>query len=148
MFSFIVVALVSKRYTVDDLASHAQALALLAHLIFFVTQALLTSRLVRKNYRTFRIGMIRDDGERSRKFSLRNTFLVWIWILGPQLALLLTTWVIISWYSDRLQAETIRAISSLVQFARFLIVGPYAVALALRVKYRGFRLQAYGFRYI
>jgi hypothetical protein len=31
---------------------------------------------------------------------------------------------------------------------RFLVVGPYAIDLALRVKHSGFRLRAYGYRYI
>jgi hypothetical protein len=104
------------------------------------------SCLVRKNYRTFRVGTIREGDERSGKLSMREAGLVWLWILGPQLALILAT-NIITW-SYVLPPETVRTISGLSLGIEFLVVGPYEIALALRVKYPGFRLQAYGFRYI
>jgi hypothetical protein len=143
--SLIAIRALISRYEVSDFA-HRAAISIGGRLVFFGVQALLTRRLVRKNYRTFRVGTVREGGERSRKLSMREAGLVWLWILGPQLALILTT-SIITW-SYVLPPETGRAISGLSLWINFLVVGPYAIALALRVKYPGFRLQSYGFRYI
>jgi hypothetical protein len=115
---------------------------------FFLIQAILTRRLVSKDYRSFRVYVLRSDGHESRSLSLREGVQVWFWILGPQLAVLLTTSLIAWWYAARLPNQTIQSISSLSLWLRFLVVGPYAVDLAIRAQYVGFRLQAYGFRYV
>lgn len=146
--SFTMAFFVTSRYAGDDLADHLPVITIGGNVAFFGIQAALTRRLVRKNYRSFRVGVLRDDGQRSRRLSVREASLVWLWILGPQLALLLTASIIVWWFGDKLPPETIRSISSLSLWLRFLVVGPYAVDLALRAKYPGFRLQAYGYRYV
>jgi hypothetical protein len=115
---------------------------------FFGIQALLIPRLVRHDYRTFRVYTIRDDGRQDRTLSMREAVLVWVWMLGPQLALLLGSSLLVWWYGPKLPPQTVQSISSLALWLRFLAVGPYSIGLALRARYPGFRLQAYGFRYI
>jgi hypothetical protein len=146
--SFTLALLVTSLYPVSDLAQHLPAISLGGNLLFFGIQAVLTRRLVRKNYRSFRVEILRDDGRPSRMLSVRQAIHVWLWILAPQLALLLSSSLIVWWYGAKIPPETVRSISSLTLWLRFLVVGPYAVDLALRAKYAGFRLQAYGFRYI
>jgi hypothetical protein len=140
--------LVTSPYAVDDVAHQFPAVVLGWHLAFFGIQSVLTRRLVQKNYRSFRVGFLRDNDVPSSRFQVREAGLVYLWILGPQLALLLTSSLGVWWFGAKLPPETVRYISSLSLWLRFLVVGPYAVGLALRAKYPGFRLQAYGFRYV
>lgn len=142
------VILLTSGYSVDFLQENLSIVALGGNLAFFVIQALLTGRLVRKNYRSFRLYVVRDDGSKSRKLSIREAVPVWLWILGPQLVLLLIVSVVVWFWGTRLPSDTVRAFPSMSLWLRFLVVGPYAVGLALRPKYPVFRLDAHGFRYV
>lgn len=122
--------------------------AVVANLAFFMFQALLTLRLVRKNYRSFRVYVLHDDGTRDRRLRIREAVSVWLWIVGPQLALLLSTSVALGVWGTKLPPDTVSGLSSMYLWIRLLIAGPYAVGLALRVKYPAFRLQAHGLRYV
>jgi len=146
--SFTMALLVTSFYTFDDLARHLSVITLAGNLAFFAIQAILTRRLVRKNYRSFRVEVLRNDGERRRTLSVREGGRVSLWIVGPQLAFFLTASLIVWVYGAKLPIELVRLISSSSLWLRFLVVGPYAVDLALRAKYSGFRLQTFGFRYV
>jgi len=135
-------------YSFADFTTHYYAAAVVGQIAFFCFQAILTPRLFRKNYRTFRICVIRDDGQRSRRLSLLEILQVWLCIMGTELAFLTVASLVLFVYKNKLPAETIRSISSLSLWLRFLLVGPYAVGLALRIRYPGFHLQATGLRYI
>src|SRR5579862_3025948 len=76
-------------YTVDEALSRRIALEVITNVSFFVVQLLCTQRLVRKNFRSFRIEVLREDGQRYRRLSLSDSTLVWLWIMGPQLAFIL-----------------------------------------------------------
>jgi len=69
---------------------------------------------------------------------------VWLWMLGPQLAFLLSISILLWFYRANLPVQTVDSITSVSVWLRLLVVGPYAVGLAMRAKYNGFRLQAYG----
>jgi len=142
------VILLANGYSVDLLEGNFSTIALGGNLAFFAIQALLTGRLVRKNYRSFRLYVVRCDGSKSRKLSIREAVSVWLWILGPQLAVLLIVSSIVWFWGTKLPSDAVRPSSSLSIWFRFLVVGPYAVGLALRQKYPAFRLEAHGFRYI
>ena len=62
----------------------------LVYVVYWVVhdggQALLTQRLTRKNYHSFRVYALREDGTRTRKLSLFEGLRVWLWIFAPQLA--------------------------------------------------------------
>jgi hypothetical protein len=146
--SFVVAILLTRGYSVELLRNKSSIIALGGNLAFFGIQALLTHRLARKNYRSFRVYVVRADGKQDRKLSLRETTSVWFWIFGPQLAFLLIASLVVWFWGPKLPSETVREFSSMSLWLRFLVVGPYAVGLALRVKYPTFRLQAYGIRYI
>src|ERR1051326_2504589 len=68
------------------LTTNAWVASLVGYVTFMAVQATLTRRLVRKNYRSFRVHVVRDDGESSRKLSIRESHLVWLRILSPQVA--------------------------------------------------------------
>jgi hypothetical protein len=121
--------------------------SLVEDLVFFGIQAVLTPRLIRKDYRSFRVGLLRTDGMQRRRFSVGDAALVYLWILGPQLALLLAATLTVWWLRAKLPPEALRYISASSLWLRFLAIGPYAIGLALRVRYPGFRLQAYGYRF-
>jgi hypothetical protein len=148
LVSWILAFLSTSIYSVSDLKYRLPVIAIGGNLLFFGIQAVLIHRLVRKNYRSFRVEVIRGDGQRSRRLSTREVLRVWLWIMGPQLALLLTASLVVWCYGAKLPPGTVRSITSLSLWLRILLVGPYAVDLALRVNYPGFRLQAYGFRYV
>lgn len=141
------IALLTSGYSVELLRDNFSLIALGGNLTFFVIQAFLTRRLVRKNYRSFRVYVVRGDGSRSRNLSMREAISVWLWVLGPQLALLLLVSVVLGFWGAKLPPDTVRAFSSLSLWLRILVIGPYAVGLALRAKYPAFRLEAHGFRY-
>ena len=133
-------------YSFADLPRHYFAASAVGQIVFFGFQGVLTPRLVRKNYRTFRIYAIRRDGQRGRKLPLLDILQVWLCIMGTQLAFLTVTSLLFLLIRNKLPAATIRSLSSLSLWLRFLVVGPYSVGLALRIKYSGFRLQATGLR--
>jgi hypothetical protein len=146
---FLALAALTSRYaTPEEVTQHVGSINLFAYLSFFAIQALLVRRLVRKNYRSFRIYVIFPDGSHARRFSPRQNSLVALWVLGFQVgfitALLLMTLV----FRDQLPLQILKSASSIELWLRLFIAGPYSVALALRVRYPGFRLQASGFRYI
>src|SRR5205823_11213678 len=77
------------------------------------------------------------------KLSMPEASRVWLWILGPQLALFLTLLVI--WrYVAELPPEIVQGIPSWSLFLKFLVVGPYAVGLALRASHPGFNYRPMG----
>jgi hypothetical protein len=142
------VILLTSEYSVELLQDNFSVIALGGNLAFFAIQALLTRRLVRKNYRSFRVYVVRDDGTKSRNLSIREAVSVWLWILGPQFALLLLVSVVVWFCGAKLPLDTVRGFSSMSLWLRFLVIGPYAAGLALRPKYPTFRLEAHGFRYV
>lgn len=103
------------------------------------------SRLVRKDFGSFRIYAVRD-GQRSRRFSLREGISVSLWIFYPQLAFSVLVSLFVGWLRTESATDAIRGISSWVPWLQFLAVGPYAVGLATRAKYSKLRLEAHGLR--
>ena len=142
--AFVTVSLLTGVYRrIGRPAPNLNLIALFGQVAFFGIQALLTRRIVRKNYRSFRVVVEREEGQKSRLLSVREAGQVWLWILGPQLALVLAT-LALSYYASRLSAENVNLITSLSLWLRILAAGPYGIGLALRAHYPGFRLQAYG----
>jgi hypothetical protein len=128
----------------EEVTQHVGSINLVAFLSFFIMQILLVQRLVRKNYRSFRICVVHDDGQQSRTMSVRQTLLVGFCVVGFQVGFIMSLLLIAI-----LSGATIgRAVLALEVWLRFFVAGPYSIALALRVRYPGFQLQASGLRYI
>ena len=125
----------------DRLLEQAIKTAFAGFVVFFGVQSLLTRRLVRKKFRTFRIQVIRDDRGPTSQLSMLESVRIWLWIVVPQISFTFAVLAI----SALIGAPGLASLALLLQF---VIVGPYAVDLALRVTHRGFKLQAYGYRYI
>lgn len=128
-----------------DMKRHATMIGIVGNIVFFLLQAILTPRLVRKRFRSFRVDVIRENGAQDREISTREAMRVWLWILGPQLAVMLVAWVL--WYGAQMPADTLGSLGTLFSWIQVLAAGPYGVGLAMRAKYNGFRLQGYGYRY-
>lgn len=146
--SFALVILFTSGYSVELLQDKFSVIALAGNFAFFAIQFLLTRRLVRKDYRSFRVYVIRDDGSRSRNLPMWEAAPLWLWIFLPQLAVLVLASLVVSVWGTRLEPEASRGFSSFSLWLRLLVVGPYAVGFALRRKYATFRLQVHGFRYV
>jgi hypothetical protein len=142
----VLASLVPALWTVSWL--NPPALALLGNVVFYIIQGALVPRLVHKNYRSFRIAVIGDEGVPRRKLSISEGLKIWLWVLAPQLAVVLAALMLFTLMAGKIPAETIRGMNALWPWLRFLVIGPYALDLACKAKYRGFRLQAYGHRYI
>lgn len=146
--NFIVVIVLASGVSVSSLEANASSYALAGNLVFFALQAPFTCRLVRKNYRSFRIYVVRGGAHPSRDLTHREAVPVWLWIVWPQAMFFLlgslTVWLL----RTRLAADLLRDIATASLWLRVLVVGPYAVGLALRIQYATFQLQAYGLRYI
>jgi hypothetical protein len=145
--SYIAVMIFTNHFSLADLARRSSAVFLIGQLGFFCAQAILTPRLVRKHYRSFRIYAIRNDGPRRRSLSLKETVLVWLYLLAPQLAFLIALAIIAALFGRKLGSANVQNISTLAQWLRFLVVGPFAIGFAVRARYPGFRLQACGLRF-
>jgi len=127
--SFVLVILFTSGYSVELLQDKFSVIALGGNLAFFAIQLLLTRRLVRKNYRSFRVCVMRKDGSRSRNLSMRETASLWLWIFLPQLALLVLASLVVGVWGTKLEPEASRGLSSLSLWLRFLGVGltPWAL---------------------
>jgi hypothetical protein len=134
--------------SLDAPPNHFFAASMLAHIAFFASQALLVHRLPRKNFRTFRLEVVRDGGASSRIFSAREGVEVWFWIVWPQVVVLTVLSLLAYWIGSTGATEVARSISGLALWIRILIVGPYSIDLAMRTKYPGFRMRIYGYRFI
>jgi hypothetical protein len=111
-------------------------------ILFFAVQAYFTRRLVRKEFRTFRIYVIREDGSRGRSLSVREVLSVWLWIFVPQFLFLVAIALPLQGFGSKLSAETVRSISQLSQWVRVLLIGPIGIFWALHSQYSGFQLRA------
>ena len=72
---------------------------------------------------------------------------MWLWIIAPQLALVLAVWLVapvVSLSGGKMPPDIYRGISPLSIWVRFLLAGPYGIDLALRAHYPGFKLQGFG----
>jgi len=127
-------------FSAGSVTNHALAIGFAANLAFFAVQAFLTPRLVQKDFRTFRVVVVHEDGQRIRHLTMREASRVAFWIVWPQAAFLIVAAAFIWRFGAGL--------SAIVQWLRFLVAGPYSAGVALRVKYPGFRFETYGFRYI
>jgi hypothetical protein len=128
-------------------AGSESRMTLITFVAFFGTQALLTRRLIRKKFRTFRVYVIRSSGQAGGSLSMLESFRVWLWIFGPQLALLAGYTVFTQFYGSKLPPQLLRGLTSAAIWLRFLAVGPYAIGPALGVRHKGFRLQAYAYHH-
>lgn len=73
---------------------------------------------------------------------------VWLQIVWPQVVCLLAFFIIASWPTYHLDDRTRSSIASASLWLRILLINPAAIQIAMGAKYLGFRLQAYGQRYI
>ena len=132
--------------TGDLLHTHLNAVSIVSNLAVLAAQAPLTRRLVTKNYSSFRIYVVRPDGTRHRYLSPRDGLPVCFWILAPQVVLLVSVPLLLWLLANTIPAKSAQSLVTLSVWIRLLVVGPWAVRLALRVDHPGFRLQALGFR--
>jgi hypothetical protein len=72
--------LCTRAFSGDAVYANRSLIALAGYLAFFAFQSLLTRRLVRKDYRSFRLHVVRDDGSKSRSLTIPEAVTVWLWI--------------------------------------------------------------------
>lgn len=133
-----------------DTAHSLRALSLVSFAVFCGSQALVTMRLARKNYRSFRVYVVHHDGTRGRRLSFLEGIQVWLLVFAPLLALILIEWLLVPiatliGVSIGAVREVLRKTDFLFILLGFLVIGPCGVELALRAKYPRFKLQALGF---
>ena len=143
--SFIPVTLLTNGSSAEQIEADRGLTFLVAQFTFFAFQSILTRRLVRKRYRSFRVEMIRDSDQHSGRFTTREAWLVWLRILWPQLLSLVLCSLIV-WRSGNQPPE--RSFGSLWVLVNFFVAGPIGVGAAMRASYSGFKLQGYGWRFI
>jgi len=134
----LVYALVANGASANTLNSY-----LFANLAFFLSQAVLVFRLVRKNYGSFWIGVVRRDEPPARKLSVPEAVRVWLQLCWPQVAFVVAVYLFISWVGSSVEPDKLQQLSSPVLLVRILVVGPIAIRLAMYAAYPNFRLQAY-----
>ena len=132
----------------SELEGRMGLLRLLGNISYFVGQILLIPRLVRKRYRSFQIFVVRDDQLPRRSLSPSEILRIWFQVAWPQAVFLVGTFLALSLEVWNVSPETLQRFSSLELWLRILVVGPSAIGFAMRAHYKGFRLQAYGWRLI
>ena len=135
-------------WTVVGLRTHAEFLGWTSALAFLLCQGILVPRMVRKRYRTFRLEVVRTDASRTGNLTVAEVARVWLKIIWPQIIFLVAAWVVQFSLGSRLSADTTRAISTLSLWGRILVVGPFGIYCAVPSKYPGFRLEAFGQRFV
>jgi hypothetical protein len=123
-------------------------LGMTAKAAYLIFQGLLTIRLVRMRYRSFRIEVERNDGTSSRRLLANEVFLAWLQIIWPQVLLGVLLDLLVLLLGDNLEELTIRALSSVSIWGNIFVAGPFGVYMATKMKFRRFRLRVYGQRYI
>lgn len=117
---------------------------LVGRLILLAAQAALAPRLVRKNYGSFFIGVLREGEPLNRAFSWSEQVSVSMQLLWPYLAFLVGALLLAAWLNTyHLSRDTREGIASLMIWFLILMVGPSAIRSTMYAKYRGFRLQAF-----
>jgi hypothetical protein len=121
--------------------SHRSVLFVIGNSIILFGQAVLTFRLVRKNYRWFWIGVVHEGEPLKRRFLPYEYIRVALQILLLHVAVLSAVSLLFLFMP--ISAETVRRLNSFGQLFRVLVIGPAAIRWGMHVNYRGFRLQAY-----
>lgn len=108
--------------------------------IRFIIQAILCRRLIRKNYLSFYVGVVREgEQEPGRTLLPGEHFQFGCQFLLPQIIL---TFLLGLFYLA-LPLESASALRALADLAVVFVINPAALSWALSRNYRGFRLQAY-----
>jgi hypothetical protein len=142
-FVAVIPGLVLNITLLQHLVKDRAVLALSANLIVVVGHGVFSFRLVRKNYRSFWIGVLHEGEPLKRGFSFLEQARVSLQILWLHVAYLVPASFFFMWITDRVPVETVQSLNSLGQLVRILVVGPAAIRWAIYANYSGFRLQAY-----
>lgn len=127
---------------------HRFAYALYDSLAVFILEAVVMHRLVRKNFRSFHLEVVRRSGERRRAFSMREAILVWWRFVSPQVFVWGAVWLLALFAAEMFSRPGVNlwlrpeSNLSMVLFSPFML-GRAAVTEAMRRPYPGFRLEAY-----
>jgi hypothetical protein len=127
--------------TPRDLPRRMFTLSVISNVVILLVQVPMIYRLVHKQYRSFRVQVLRPDQGADQELSFREALGIWVQIIWPQLLFVVGVGVLLF-----ITPQVINPIQSLLQLTRFLLVGPAAIQFALNANYSGFRLQAYGQR--
>ncbi len=139
LLNFIVVFLLADLLP-GGLRSHQIAASVVGIFAFVTAQGAAMGRLVSKDYRSFRIEVVRGGTERNRSLERGERLLVWLPIVGVELAF--QTALVLLNFGSHAWATFFRSSAAVPALLRFLVFGPYAVGLALGIRYPGFVLQA------
>jgi hypothetical protein len=105
-----------------------------------IIQGLLCRRLVRKNYQSFYVSLLREgDEEPSRRMLPEEQGRIGLQFLLPQLVLTF----LLGWFYLTVPAEIASSLNSLANFVVIFVINPAALSWAMGRNYPGFRLQAY-----
>jgi hypothetical protein len=111
--------------------------------IWLAGLSVMSSRLVRKNYRSFFVGVLKEGEPLNRTFTRSEQLDVLKRLLVPYITFLVGTYLLSSWILNFVSFQTMQSLNELATLFLILIVGPAAIRWTMYAKYRGFRLQAY-----
>ncbi len=144
--SLLVMLAITAAFPLDRLDLEAPRFRFASSILSVFCQVFFVSRLVRKKYSTFRVGVLRDGILSSPALSRSEKVQVALRIIWPQAAVIALEILVQVWLSGGPHRSAVRLVSPICYLARFFVVGPYALSFALRAGYRGFRLETYGQR--
>ena len=105
-------------------------------------QAVLSFRMVRKNYRSFFIAVAKKGEPLERRLTVSQQVRISFWFLSPQVGLYFVGSALIV-AAALAGVHLPAALNSLGIWLRILVLGPFGISCAMNANYRGFRLRAY-----
>ena len=130
--------------TAEEKAGRVFYLTLASNVVFFTGQVLCLPRLLRKKYRTFRVVLVRDNGDTNPRLQPAEVGRLSLRILWPQIAFVVAVTAVVTRPDSSLGEANLRALSSLARWMQFLLIGPLSLRLALDAHYPAFRLVTHG----
>jgi hypothetical protein len=139
---FLLASAFVNKISLDSLETGQTILFLGGNLIIFLSQGILALRLVRKDHRSFWIGVLHEGESPKRNLTLRECTRVSFQLLWPQATFLFAVFLLSYSLASSVATETMRSINALMMWLRILLVGPLAVRCAIYANYSRFGLQA------
>jgi hypothetical protein len=147
LISFVLLMALTTTWTAIGLRRRAELLAWASTLSFLICQGVFVPRMLRKKYASFRLE-VQKDGSTAATLTTAEVARVWLKVVWPQVAFLVAVWLMQVSLAGRLSADTTRLIQALSLWGRILVVGLFGIYCAVPADYPGFRLEAFGHRFV
>jgi hypothetical protein len=140
---FLVLALVTSLWEVDELQGQLGFLSVLAQAVYLLVQAAALPRLFKKSFRSFFLATIDSSGATSRSIPAPLLRLVTLRFILAQIALTLLFSILSAFFITGDSMETLRRFTSLLRLANILLIGAAVLHFSLQARHAGSAITAF-----